>query len=385
MLMDRVGIVTVFTGYNYGSILQAYASQEVIRSLGYDTHLVWVKSGLITGRDVRIKKLFKMGIRAIFEPKAFKKGLHGYISANNHNITLESKVKFTKFTNDYLKIKRFTYLKLKAIAYSNDYKAFVCGSDQIWNSMAIYIDPLYYLRFAPQKKRIAYAPSFGKNEIPDYNQKCIKKYISEFHHVSIREKQGQDMIHSLIGKTYPVLIDPTLLIRGDYWRNLNSSFKMESYILFYFLNEPNESTKNFLKEVEQYLRKKIIILPSKASWNDSFENIEAINAGPLEFVSLISNADFVCTDSFHGMAFSINLNKSFIVFKREYGNASDQSSRIVSLLEKLGLEKRYVRDLVFKKDYFDKIDFNSVNIKLETERMNSFNYLKKAIESCQGS
>lgn len=382
--MDRVGVVTVFTGYNYGSILQAYASQEVIKTLGYDAHLIWVKSGLVKGRDVRIRKLFKMGIRAIFEPKAFKKGVDGYISANKHNITLESKEKFTKFTNDYLKIKRFTYLKLKAIAHSNNYKAFICGSDQIWNSMAIYVDPLYYLRFAPQKKRIAYAPSFGKSEIPDYNQKRIKKYISEFQHVSIREKQGQNMIYSLIGKTYPVLIDPTLLLRGDYWRNLNNSSKRGSYILFYFLNEPNESTKNFLKEVEQYLRKKIIVLPSKASWHDSFDNVEGMNAGPLEFVSLISNADFVCTDSFHGIAFSINLNKPFIVFKREYGNASDQSSRIVSLLNKLGLEKRYVRDLVFKKDYFDEIDFNSVNIKLETERMNALNYLKKAIESYEG-
>lgn len=381
--MERVGIVTLITGYNYGSLLQAYASKEIIKYLGYDACLVWVKSGLVKGRDVRVKKLFKMGIRAIFEPKAFKNGVNGYISANKHNITSESKEKFTEFTNNYLEIKKFTYSKLKVLAHSNNYKAFVCGSDQIWNSMAIYVDPLYYLRFAPQKKRIAYAPSFGKNEIPNYNKKYIKKYISEIPYLSIREKQGQRMIYSLLGKTCPVLIDPTLLLSGGYWKKLNNLFKKKSYILFYFLNEPNESTKNFLKKVEQYLNKKIIVLPSKDSWHESFENIEEIDAGPLEFVSLIANADFICTDSFHGMAFSINLNKSFLAFKREYGNASDQSSRIVSLLNNLGLEKRYVRDLVFKKYYFDKINFNSVNAKLERERLNSFNYLKRAIESCK--
>lgn len=378
--MGKVGILTVFTGYNYGSLLQAYSTQTVLQQLGYKPRLLWDKEGLIKGRDVRVKKIIAMAFRALIQPKVIKEGLASYKSANNQSVLDESKEKFDEFTKCYLKIERYSYSKLKKIASTKEYHAFVCGSDQIWNSKAMYVDPLYYLKFAPNHKKIAYAPSFGKEEIPDYNRKKIKKYLQDFKNLSIREQKGKELIKELINKDVPVLIDPTLLIDSEHWTGLSKSLSIEPYVLFYFLCEPSKETIEKLKKIEKYLGKKVIVIPSISDWHNELHKVENMPAGPLEFISLIKNADFVCTDSFHGMAYSINLNIPFLAFKRNYGKASDQSSRISSLLSILGLEDRFVNDRELNLENINVVNFIKVNKILSEEREKGLQYLKEALE-----
>ena len=379
--MKKIGILTVFTGYNYGSLLQAYSTQEVLKQLGYQPSLVWDKEGLIKGRDVRIKKILAMAFRALIQPKAFREGIASYKSANNQRVLDESKKKFDEFTKNYLKIERYSYSKLKKTANTKEYHAFVCGSDQIWNSKAVYVDPLYYLRFVPNNKKIAYAPSFGKEEIPDYNREKRKNYLQDFKKISIREQKGKELIKDLINKDVPVVIDPTLLLDGEYWRSLSKPLNLEPYILFYFLSEPSKETIEKLKKLETYLNKKVVI-PSISDWHHELYKVESMPTGPLEFISLIKNAVFVCTDSFHGMAYSINLNIPFLIFKRNHGKASDQSSRISSLLNILGLDNRFVSNGKLDLENIDIVDFNQSNNTLAKERDKGLLYLEQALEEC---
>lgn len=381
--MKKIGILTVFTGYNYGSLLQAYSMLEVLKQLGYQPSLVWDKEGLIKGRDVRIKKILAMAFRALIQPKAFREGMASYKSANNQRVLDESKEKFDEFAKKYLKIERYSFSNLKKIANSEEYHAFICGSDQIWNSKAVYVDPLYYLRFAPNNKKIAYSPSFGKEEIPDYNREKIKNYLQDFKKISIREQKGKELIKGLINKDVPVLIDPTLLLDGEYWRSLSKPLNLEPYVLFYFLSEPSKETIEKLKKIVIYLNKKVVVIPSISNWHNKLYKVESMHTGPLEFISLIKNAVFVCTDSFHGMAYSINLNIPFLIFKRNHGKASDQSSRISSLLNILSLDKRFVSNGELNLENIDLVDFNRSNDILAKERDKGLLYLEQALEECK--
>lgn len=381
--MKKVIISTTHKGYNYGTSLQAYASKLFMSKLGYVGELIWYKDFFIKGRDIRIKKIVVMFLRTITSPSLFKKTFFTYKESLNKEISEDSKFAFRKFTEDKLKVKKMLWHDLKKYSRSNNVIASVCGSDQIWNATNIYIDPIYYLSFSPEEKRIAYAPSFGKDQIPKYNKNRIKKNIEKFEFLSIREEQGAKIIKELLGKDVPVMIDPTLLIDKKKWLEecKKNSIRIEGdYILLYFLDNPSHTTIKYIKSIIEKLGCKIISIPNVQTGFFEFDNYDIKNVGPLEFVSLISNAKFVCTDSFHGTAFSANLNIPFLTFKREYGTASDQSSRIVSLLKKLMLSNRYVFNNETEVDLFD-ISFEISNEVLKNERYKAKTYLEKAFKS----
>lgn len=380
--MKKVGITTVFTGYNYGSLLQAFALQEYISQMGYDSHIVWCDEGMIKGRDVRLKKLFVMCIRMIWRPRLFRKGFGTYAAAFNRNLDKATKQKFLQFTQENLRIRKYSIRRLRRLAKTDEYQAFVCGSDQIWNATAMYVDPLYYLRFAPRQKRVAYAPSFGKDEIPPYNKKVIKKYMSEIPQLSIRERQGQRIIKELIDRDVPVMIDPTLLFDREFWLKKVSTQKKTPYLLLYFLDRPSDVIKQQIQNLINLLNVEVIVVPNKEAWHDSLPKVNFEPSGPFNFVELIANAELVCTDSFHGMVFAINLNVPFIIFQREYGKASDQSSRIESLLDIVGLKKRFVRSGAELPDNIQSINFNRANEVLVEKRNEAHDYLMHSISQC---
>lgn len=106
--------------------------------------------------------------------------------------------------------------KIKSIA--KEAVACFSGSDQIWNSSTLYVDPLYYLRFAPKQKRVALSPSFGRNFIADYNKNKMKKWINDYPYLSVREDSGVKLIKELTGLEAQHLLDPTLIINSEEWR-----------------------------------------------------------------------------------------------------------------------------------------------------------------------
>lgn len=379
MKNNKIGIATVYTGYNYGSALQAYATKTLLSSMGYTPEVLKISGSILPGRDVRIKKLLTILIRSTITSGGIK-SLKNYGDSVKKPLSSESIAMFRHFTDYCIRPAEKKYKDLKKSAHTNEYCAFLCGSDQVWNSAVFYVDPFYYLQFAPVEKRIAFAPSFGRDFVPDYNRKKIKKYISEIEHKSVREASGVEIIKNLTGDDAQVLVDPTLVISADEWSSnlrLNNT-EEDKYILAYFLDAPSQKAKEIVQGISQKYGLKVIGLPYDFADMPWSENV--VDAGPKEFVSYIKNASFVCTDSFHGTAFSLNFNIPFYTFERNYGNAGKQSARIQSILSIVSQNQRYEPD-----DFDDcfSISFENTNKVLEEQREKSRKYLSDILPSVQ--
>ncbi len=369
--MNKVILTTVFSGYNYGSSLQALAGKTILNELGYDCQLVAMKS-LVKGRDIRLKKLATILWRSLtVKGTSGSKSLDSYQSSYDKTMIGDSAARFAKFTDEVLQPSYLSWSELQRLA--KECKACFAGSDQIWNSTTMYVDPLYYLRFAPAEKRVAFAPSFGRDFIADYNKEIMGKWIAEFAHISVREDSGVRLINELTGRDAVNLVDPTLMLDGEMWRKTLKITKiLSNYILAYFLDKPSEKARTAIKDMKEKLGCEVIAIPFQFDEMDYCDKV--VPTGPIEFLTLINNAKCVLTDSFHGMAFSINFHTPFYVFERNYGSAHSQNSRVESLLIKMNMEDRF--DPNNAVPAMDKIDFNYSETILLTERKLAIDFLK---------
>ena len=194
--MNKILLTTLFSGYNYGSSLQTFATKSIIEELGCECELVARKSILwrtLLTVDTKTLKAYK---------SSYQKTLIG-----------DSVKRFTEFEEKYLQPKRMGWSELKKEA--KDSVACVAGSDQLWDPTTLYVDPMYYLRFAPSDKRISFATSMGHDFVAKYNEKKLRKWISEVKHLSVREDSGVKLIKELCGREALHLLDPTLLLNGE--------------------------------------------------------------------------------------------------------------------------------------------------------------------------
>ncbi len=372
----KVGIATVYTGYNYGSALQAYATKKILQKIGYNGELLKLKGSIFPGRDVRLKKLFIIGFRSLLH-KGSLNNIKKYGNSMSKKMSAETISLFDLFIHDILKPKELPYSKLKRKSCTDEYIAFLCGSDQIWNASVFYVDPFYYLQFAPKSKRIAFAPSFGRENVPDYNRKTISKYLASIPHKSVREASGVDIVRDLTGDVAKVLLDPTLVLTPKEWKEglKTKEIKNDKYIFAYFLDTPSTLAFQTVERISKQFGLKIINLPY-CSENQTWQEI---SAGPKEFIELVSGASFVCTDSFHGTAFSLNFNVPFYTFERNYGEAEKQSTRIESLLNMVDLKSNYITAVPEIIEIEQ--DFTHANKVIDAERNRSYNYLNSTINS----
>lgn len=375
----RVGLVTLYRGYNYGTSLQAYALKTYLEQLGYETDIIWKSEGAYSGRDIRLEKLFRMFKRSIFRPNLLKETVKGYVG-NFHNApSKEIKQKYLDFTEQKLKVHALSNKQLKEFAASPKTLAVVCGSDQIWKVNAANVDPMFYLQFVPKYKRVAYAPSFGGAAVPNYNKKIISKYLTSIPYISVRENSGIDVVYQLTGGKVDSVIDPTLLID---WHEFIKPNK-DNYILLYFLDEPSDFVLKKIVEVARKKRLNIYAIPHQFNKYNQYPEIQLKSVGPLEFPSIIANASCVYTDSFHGTAFSVNLNRPFMTFQRNYKSFKSQSARITNFLQLFNLSSRYItlqQQTCFNPD-FPRINFKSVDQVLKSQRARSYKYLTNAFKN----
>lgn len=380
--MEKIGIVTSARELNYGAILQAYALQRIISDFGFDSKLLWWSNQRNSHRDIRIRKLLAMFVTYVRNPGIMNKSVKAYGHTFEKSMTQNTIELFEKFEKEFLNIEFLSYGQMKRFAAAEDCRSVIAGSDQIWNSYAIYVDPFYYLQFAPKNKRIAYAPSLGKNDIPDYNKQKIMRYVNEINHLSVREETGRILLSEITDKKIEVVLDPSLLFDSGVWKTIEGKMNIpQEYILLYFLDQPNTECVNKIKEITQKYDLPVLALPYEIPSFSGIEDIRYVDAGPAEFLSLIANAKLILTDSFHGTAFSINYNKTFLTFDRQYGNNQSQASRIVDLLRTFELTDHFISGDISLQNIT--IDYSPINHRLKQLREKSIRYLKDAIEDCK--
>ncbi len=376
---------------NYGAALQGFALFYTIKRLGYYPKIVRyygnmqpplssysfpiaVKHAL--GRVYHsIIDFFSETELDYFEKKAYKKE-----NANRRKLFRDFQIDLMKFYNS----KRIGWYDLKKNPPLADY--YICGSDQIWNPFfrSQKNDLGYFLDFAPlNKPRIAYAPSFGCDELPETAKRNIKELIEKFRAVSVREKAGQQIIKKETGRDVPVVADPTLLLTSDEWASFEQKVNNipDKYILCYRFSD-NRKTKEHIDDISRITGLPVLTLPlALPAYRDNYQKV--FQAGPREFIYLIHNASLVCTDSFHATVFSLIFHTPFYCFLRENfkGNSSNMNSRINNLLSISRQENRCIcdEDTINKDSMFD-VDFSAFDQEIIKLRNFSVNWLKQAFE-----
>lgn len=377
--MKKIAVINRTNLRNYGSVLQVYALCESIKKLGYQAEVVWERGTLSKNWDLRIDKIVKTLCNLLLHPRLFGSIYKTAMIVGGREIDADKVSKFEDFVCKHITRYYYSRKQLGRIANTDEYFKYVCGSDQIWSATTLYVDPLMYLRFAPIEKRIAYAPSLGRDYIPDYNKRIMRKYISDIPFVSVREDVGKQLILNLTGRDVPVVLDPTLLLTTEDWDMIKIVKKRNDYILCYFLDATSKDVIDAIEEICLKNKKSVINIGCPISCSDKVTIINE-SIGPGEFLDLVENADLVFTDSYHGMLFSIIYQKSFWSIARNYGEF-DQSSRQKTVLSMLHLEDRYVDERNLKCFSFERIDYSEVNDILKKKRAFSINYLDSALRA----
>lgn len=359
---------------NYGQVLQAYAMQRIVKKYGFDPIIINYRK-LEEREDSLLSK--NKYIRGLYEwYRGLEKAGTDYI---------RTKLKFNKFVHDYVNLSYPCYTKseIEELVRLQNCRFLVCGSDQIWNPACF--DPVYYLDFCNNDKdicRIAYAPSVAEDNINTRNQHIfikMTKLINQIDYVSVREEDSAKILRKLTDKTVVSLLDPTFLISKKGWDKIaKKNMCKERYIFCYILGDLKQHRNNIRKLSNKYNTEKVIYLNTHNNGNYTNEDF-LNNIGPREFVTLIKYSEAIYTDSFHGIALSINLNKEFYACKRYNVSAYNKKSRITNILGIFGLENRYIDIKGCIND--DRLDYIPVNKILKSERKKSFTFLDKAFKN----
>lgn len=326
MSKKRVLVVTLFDDNNIGNRLQNYALQYALKECGVQVTVL--DNGYTTKPTV--KRRIIVGIQAILGDFGIRK----YRGEYQKYITKEKRRKaneeFDKNSiGDIVSVGNKRVLQMDW----TDYDIAIAGSDQIWHrwSKDRYELPFYYLEFMPPEKRVAYAASFGFEDIPQEDYAQHEKGLKGMKYISCREKSGCKIVSEVIGEDVPRVLDPTLLLDASEWRKIEGqatiSFKnIKKYAFIYFLGKQDVEYKGQIKNIME-----IQGIENVIDFSDT-NNQNIRNCGPCEFLSLIDHAEYVFTDSFHCTVFSILFEKNFLVFRRKQYGFEKMFGRIEDLL-----------------------------------------------------
>lgn len=377
-----IGVCLKYMMRNYGSQLQARATIQVLEDMGLKYEILqYNKKGII----------FKLkALPRIFNPVFVNDKLLSLQKKRNLREVPQVKIRNSLF--DAYCEKHFVAHTV-CVDYYNElqkkaekYDAVITCSDQLWSPAGLGTN-FYNLMFVPQNvRKISFASSFGVSKIPSYQIRRTKEYLNRIEFISVRENQGQKIVKNLIGRDVPVLMDPVFVYTKQEWEKLVPLENIYDfpYILTYFLGD----NILFRKRVEDFAKQKglkivaIKFSNSYLEYDKCFGDIAPFDIDPDKFLNLIRGASYICTDSFHGCAFSIICEKPVAIFNRYAdGSSSSKNSRIDSLCENLDLKQIRANEKTNLSDLFSKqINYLSVKQQLQVYIQKSKSYLNEAFE-----
>lgn len=366
----KIKTITCQNVNNHGANLQAYALMHYLETLGNDVEIINYCPEYFKHFRPFVCSNPKFEKNAIIKLLYLSAKFPGRVISYLKYLKSPRKANFELFRSKYYKLTD-TYESFDELK-KNPPKAdlYIAGSDQIWNTMMNNgKDPAYYLQFAPKNSaKATYAASFSVSEIPNELKEQTKKYIDSIDFVSVREKSALAILEDLGIQKGCAVLDPVFLLDKNQWKELESDiYPDDSYVLVYDF-EGTDTVKNFTVEYAKRNNLKIYSLYNNGYCDKSFADY-----GPDVFLSLIKNAEFIVSNSFHATAFSLIYEKEFCVVKRQEGI----NSRMVDLLDSVGISDRIVSD--FRE--LSPIDYSKVKEKLDREIDSSKKYLDVVLEN----
>lgn len=367
----KIGILTLPFNNNYGGYLQAYALMAVLKRMGHQPTLI-------------MRRHNKARVSTRYKIKLFIAGLlKTILTFKKHQIIYDVEYDFNKkgrdmhkFVNEFMQPQTpYLYDTVSLKKYcEGKFDAYIVGSDQVWR--AIYVPDIknYFLDFTKGWNicRIAFAASFG-TDTPEYTpiqiEQC-RELLKTFDGISLREKSGMEVFKHFGWSvdSVQIVLDPTMLLSAKDYSNVLPTNKAKSVNkIFYYVLDSNQKIESILTKSQTLLGKEIFGISNIQKEDSVLVAIE-------EWLVNIRDADFVITDSFHGMVFSIIFHKPFVVC----ANLDRGADRFINLLDALSLSSRLIAednslDLLIQ----EPIDWNQIDKKIEKIKIESFKFLEK--------
>lgn len=381
--MKKIGIVTFHRSHNCGSILQSYAMQTTLKEYGYEPEFIdFVTKGQ--------KDLYAVFRRLNFSsPRKLAKSLY----KNLLNTLLYKRAKsnwasYDKYLTSKLNISACSYDEsVELIEGDLSYDKYLTGSDQVWNVVIDDYDDVYFLNFVHNHPKIAYAVSQGAKDLNIYakNPQQIAEYIKRIDYVSLREENGQRWVKSLTGNEYPVVLDPTLLHAQRVYEEIEESHNIvgvnDNEFIFVYATP---LSWGFMKSIKRYAKShnlEVVVWHSdiwlkRLGWLMGMKCPK--NQNPGKYLDLIKRAKFVCTSSFHGVAFSTIYRKNFVVLENE-GMRAGKDDRMTGFLKRLNLLDRIVDLSQFDAKMNKPVEYVDFEKELKKQQLVSRDFLQNAL------
>lgn len=361
--MRKGCIITFNQALNYGAVLQMYALQRVTEEIiGNRCDIVNYYSSYFADlyRNRKGKDYFNI---------RFWKNLIKDNSPKKYNVK-----GFVDFCSKYIHYCNGLYTREKIPLLNQEYEVFISGSDQVFNPLCSGMDRTFFLDFVDDKNiKASYAASLGFSEIPDSCREYIN-LLSDFDFLSIREKSSASVLQSFLShNNIKDHIDPTLLLTRSKWETIADESLCPSYkyLLIYAINEDKKMLK-YAEKCAKAMGCKAIYLSDRYVKPIGFKTISGVT--PEQWLGFFLNAEFVVTNSFHGVAFSINFHKNFSPYMLTSNTIIN--TRVCDLLSMLDLKYLLKREV----NYNIKINYEAVDKIIDYERKKSVEYLKEVLE-----
>lgn len=356
--MKKIGIVTIQGRFNYGNRLQNYATSVIYKNFGCRPVSLFLDRPLPPMQ--RAKQTVNRMLGKIEAPRELSMTQERLSAFDSFNSCMEFKTVHALSQGDL-----------------NEFDLFSVGSDQIWfMSRNVYGEDWRFLQFAQPEQRVALAPSFGTDSLSDAQMRRLSRYLRGFRSISVREESGAHLIKEATGREATVVCDPTLVLGADEWDAVSNDrlTPMKNYVFAYLLGRDSDEAKRALDIASRHGALPIIFL-------SDHEDEGELPAGPAEFLSLIENAEWVVTDSFHGSALSSIFQKPLTIVHRGGGKAmySKMFGRLETLSSKLGIKHKIYGSSEFDPSRAD--DYEGVPEAIENERRIFLRYLEGCLNA----
>jgi hypothetical protein len=346
--MKKIGVLTFHDGINHGAYMQAFSTYRFLLENGFDTEIIHYKNRTHFKNELKVFLLTKNPIRLI-----------------------QNLRKIQAFKYDQKKM-NLSKLKMNSSEIANEYDTIIIGSDIVWNYKDRFLgnDPIYFGEGLKPNRLISYAPSFGDVDLTDVKPDFVVSGIKKFNIISVRDKNSANIVESITGNRPQVVLDPTFLIDSKPYEKIGKVSDTDYLLVYAYQLRPKEIESAIEFARTNSLR--IISVGYPNRWAD--ENVVAL--GPFEWLSYFRNAKFVLTSTFHGTIFSIKYKRNFVTSMN-----SNNKNKTLSLINKLGLQKRFVENTSLSSIFSKEIDYKKINENLSTLIQKSQQFLLNALNN----
>ncbi len=366
----KIKTITCHNVYNHGASLQEYALIRYLTSLGHETEAIDYTPPYLSNQ-------FKLWVvnNSFFNKNLILRFIYIVLKLPTRLFNLKRKKAFDRFSKQFIPHTKTNYQSCKELARNiPDAEAFICGSDQIWNSFFENgKDPAFYLDFAPEDKlKISYAASFAIDRLDEEIKGFVKEKVNRLNYISVRESSGVKILNDLDIPNVAQVLDPVFLLTSSQWIELSEKVQHKKDYIFIYDFDANDQIKKLALQIKERYNFQIVTVNQRISYADETFYYK----GPNTFLSLIRNANFIISNSFHAVAFSIIFEKQFLVFNR----FDKINTRMRDLLKMIDLSHFLISDYSdVDLNLLSNIDYSVVNPKLDDLIVKSQTFLHSSL------